>query len=211
LGAALVALLSALLAVGIFSSTGVSAVLQYDRAAIASGELWRLVTCHWTHWSFEHLLWDVSAFAVLAFACASRAPGRFAWTMALCSLAIPVVVCVGLPEMQTYRGLSGIASALLVLVMCDVSREAPRGLAFACGGLLVAFTAKVVYEAVTGTCVFVDGAASGFVPVPLAHAVGAGVGAAVGAVRRSGASRGEAAGLPIAGGATRLLTLPRSP
>ena len=34
--------------------------LQYDRAALAAGQGWRIFTCHWTHFSLDHLLWDLA-------------------------------------------------------------------------------------------------------------------------------------------------------
>ena len=37
---------------------------QYDRAAIAAGELWRILSGHWTHVSADHLFWNVLAFVV---------------------------------------------------------------------------------------------------------------------------------------------------
>ena len=43
--------------------------------------------------------------------------------------------------------------------------------------VLVAFVAKVAFEFATSSTVFVDNAAGGFVPVPLAHLAGAVVGA----------------------------------
>ena len=47
---------------------------------------------------------------------------------------------------------------------------------------VLAFAAKLVFELTTGSAVFVDGS-DGFTPVPLAHAAGALIGAAVGLTR----------------------------
>ena len=175
-------------ALALLLASPLAASLQFDRDAIASGQLWRLVTCHWTHWSGEHLAWDVAVFIPLAFACAVRCPRRFAWTLTISTIAIPLAVWFAEPGLATYRGLSGIDSALLLLLMVDVFADGPREVRRACGALLVAFTAKVVYEALTGDCVFVSGTTSEFVPVPLAHAAGGIVGALTGLVGRGALS-----------------------
>jgi len=49
----------------VFSWPGLAAHLQYDRAAIAAGEVWRLASGHWTHYSLDHVVWDALAFATL--------------------------------------------------------------------------------------------------------------------------------------------------
>ena len=55
---------------------GADAALQYSRAALAQGEIWRTVTGHWTHWSFELLFWDVAAFIGLGIVCERRGRQR---------------------------------------------------------------------------------------------------------------------------------------
>jgi rhomboid family GlyGly-CTERM serine protease len=150
---------------------------QFDRRAIAAGEVWRLVTGHWTHWSLDHLLWDLAAFTGLAVAC-ELAPGcgrkRMLGAVGLAAVAIPAVLWVALPRLATYRGLSGIDSALFVLLAVTVLREdlaaCRRGWAWIGLLALAAFLAKCGYEAATGRALFA--AASGFVPVPLAHLIG---------------------------------------
>jgi membrane associated rhomboid family serine protease len=52
------------LAVAVYLSPAATAVLEYDRAAVAAGEIWRLLTGHLTHWSFDHLFWDVLGLAI---------------------------------------------------------------------------------------------------------------------------------------------------
>jgi rhomboid family GlyGly-CTERM serine protease len=141
-----------------------------------------MVTCHWTHWSLDHLAWDVAVFASLTCACACRCPRRLAPALALSVFAIPAAVFVFQPELATYRGLSGIDSALLMLLLIDAMKQ-KRGASVICAALLAAFIAKLLYEQVTGTATFVDAGRAGFVPVPLAHLVGAVAGAAAAAFK----------------------------
>ena len=188
----------ALLAAAAFAAAASPTALEYRRDAAA--EAWRLLTCHWVHWSADHLRWDLLTFVALAFAC------RHQWRRAVAALAaatvtIPLAVAALQPELSSYRGLSGLASTLFVMVACELLlRRAPardcdaarihrqrfvRVLPNLAAGLALAgFAAKLFWELTTGGAVFVDAAASGFVPVPLAHLVGGLCGAAAALLRR---------------------------
>ncbi len=173
-------LLLVVLAVLIFVSTTATQHLQYDRKATQMGEFWRLITGHWTHWSFDHLLWDVFAFAVLAGLCEQAGRTRLLACIITSSLSISLGVMVVRPDMPLYRGLSGIDSSLFVLVALEMIKrsliDGDRQRMTVVGACLVAFMLKVLFELSTGTTVFVDSAQSGMVPLPLAHIIGAGVG-----------------------------------
>lgn len=172
-------------------------LLQYRRDAVLAGELWRVLTCHWVHWSFEHLRWDAVAGAALVLACGADFRRAGAALLAS-SVAIPLALVVLQPGLDTYRGLSGLDSALFVVAAgallagersarvatrwgrpALLARRASRAIARLDAAVRVAgavalagFAAKVVWELATGTTFFVDAAASGFQPVPLAHLVG---------------------------------------
>ena len=157
--------------------------LQLERTAIAGGEFWRLATCHVTHWNLEHFQWDWLMFLVLAAVCELRDRGRMIGCVVGAATVVTTIVWVWFPELATYRGLSGIDTALFTMLAIDVVRDASRDrnrlLQMAAGGLLLGFAAKTAYEAVTGQTYFVDQEAAGFVPLVWDH-VAAG---AVGAVR----------------------------
>ena len=150
-GVTLLVVAIALLAAGI---PGASSGLQYDRSLIGQGQWWRLVTSHWVHWTPDHLTWDLLAFAALTAAAIRLSRGRALATVALASCLIPVCIWVFNPELVRYRGLSGLASALYVLVVLEVWGRIPRGESRGKGVvawlLLVGFAAKVVYELVSG-------------------------------------------------------------
>lgn len=150
--------------------------LQYDRQALADGQLWRLVTGHLVHFGFEHLVWDAAVFALLAVLCWRLGRGRCLVSLGAATLAIPAVLFVLQPGLPTYRGLSGLDSALYVTAAVTLGQRLWRNgqrtwgaVAFAS---VAALGAKVAYELATGQALFVDAASLGFVPVPLAHAVG---------------------------------------
>lgn len=173
---------------------GAAGLLELDRSRLAAGELWRLVTCHFAHWTPEHLLWDLATTAALAIACAPLGLRRIGATLGTAAVAVPLAVWLGLPWMERYRGLSGLASALFALLAVSTLRTARAdgrlGLALAAGAALAGFAAKLVWELATASPAFV-GPGAGFVAVPLAHVVGAACGAAVesGTARTAGTPR----------------------
>ena len=168
-------------------------LLEYDRTAILAGQVWRLVTGHWTHASLDHLGWDVLAFAVPGCAIAWRSRRLFWRVLWGSAAAIPAALLMAAPEWVTYRGLSGVDSALFValavMLWADPERRSDRWL----GSVALAlFGAKVAFETLTGTALFM-GESAGHAVVPLAHLVGAGVGLAA-ATAHTGASRGGGSG-----------------
>ena len=132
------------------------------------GELYRLVTCHFTHWSYEQLAWDALVFLVLGMACERRNRAAFHATLLASAVVIPIAVLLFAPNVTAYRGLSGIDSALFALLLTLELRRSR--LVALCA---VAFAAKIAFEMTTGATVFVSDMGAGIVAVPVAHAAGA--------------------------------------
>lgn len=176
-----VTLAVAMAACALLASAGWTGVLTYDRAAIAAGEPWRLFTGHLTHWNFDHLLWDVLAFIAAGAIIEGRSRRTLLATLGLSAVAISATVWIAQPELASYRGLSGVDSALFtcagVLLFHEARRSGNARFAWLIGLALFGFLAKIGYEIATGATLFVDSAAAGFVPLPLAHAVGGAAGA----------------------------------
>lgn len=148
---------------------GLGGWLELDRAAVARGEIWRLLTGHWTHWTLDHFLWDGLTLLVLAALCEVRISRRsLLVTVAGSALAISAGVWLLLPGIERYRGLSGVDSALFVLLAVTILRETRSPLAAVA---VAAFLAKSAWEVSTGSTLFTEEAGS-FVPVPLAHLIG---------------------------------------
>jgi rhomboid family GlyGly-CTERM serine protease len=162
--------------------------LLFDRGAVAAGEVWRLVTCHLVHAGGEHLFWDVAALLVLGAVCEWRGRAAMVVTLGVSALAVSAAVLIFLPGMTLYCGLSGLDSALFVLLAVSLLRQRPAGRNWlrlaAVGSALLIFAAKIAYEMVSGGAVFVSLSSLGVIPVPLAHAVGALCGVAVGCCAR---------------------------
>jgi len=185
-------------------------LMQFDRDAILSGEVWRLVTGNLVHWSAEHFMLDIAAFAILGWL--YEPPIRRYFESSHCELrqlcSMPALILVmscsvGLavlflqPEMLTYRGLSGIDSGLFAAALIIEIREAkldPARWWFVLPALVV-FIVKLVFEVVTGGLFFgTDSLGDLGQPVPLAHLIGA----------------VSATGFLAAGGFTRLYSVART-
>jgi rhomboid family GlyGly-CTERM serine protease len=183
----------------------VDEALQYDRAALGRGELWRLVTSHFVHFGFEHFLWDAAVFAVLLALTWRMSPWRCLGAVTGAVFLIPPLLWTLDPGLETYRGLSGLDAALFVTAALILGRRShaegrwPAIVAAVIG--VIGFVAKVGFEVATGQAVFVNEAALGFTPVPLAHAAGAaaGVVAAFWAGGRSSRKRLHSRGRPVTG------------
>jgi rhomboid family GlyGly-CTERM serine protease len=157
---------------------------EYNREAILHGEWSRLLTGHLTHWNLDHLFWDAATFLLLGIACVWRSVGRTVAALLGAAVAISASLLLFQPEMATYRGLSGLDSALFVLLATMIWRESRRDGRWKLGVLALAaaatFLAKAAYESATGTTLFVDSSAAGFIPLASAHLIGGAVGVLVG-------------------------------
>ena len=170
-----------LAALAFWAIPGAATAFQYDRAALAAGQLWRFVTGHWAHWGGDHLTWDLLVFAVFGALVERRSRRTFAIVVAGSALAIAAALWFAAPQFQSYRGLSGIDSALFTAFFTQLLRDAWRGRSVLPGIVpalaLAGFVGKSAYELATGATLFVA-ATPAFTAVPLAHLVGAAVGGA---------------------------------
>jgi len=168
-----------IVALVLFCGGDMFSLLQYDRAAIGAGEVWRVITGHWLHWSFDHFLWCTITFLAIGSICENLSGKGYLATLAAASFIISLVCWLAAPELAYYRGLSGLASAIFMFAAVMMVRDAwmvqdwRKVLLPAVAGL--AFAGKVLFEFVTGSLLFVDSTGV-FDPVPLAHLAGGGTG-----------------------------------
>lgn len=153
---------------------------EFDRAAIASGQLWRILTGHLTHWNFDHYIWDGIVLLVLGVLCERSDRNTYVACLLGSAVLISLSMWCCMPEIATYRGLSGLDSALFALLAGNLLVEnwSERQWHWVVGllGALLGFGMKVGYEVATARTLFVDSVAADFIPVALAHAVGACIG-----------------------------------
>jgi rhomboid family GlyGly-CTERM serine protease len=165
--------------------------LQAQGTSGSMGKLWkmgsqlgiwlRVAGSNWLHWSSNHLFWDVAMFYVVGSFCERRGRLLYLSAMAVSALTIPISVAMAAPELGTYRGLSGIDTALFALLstqlfLAELRRRDWSG-SILFGGMLLAMALKIGWELHYQGNLFV--ADNSFVPVPLAHLVGAIIGAAL--------------------------------
>lgn len=140
--------------------------LVLDRAAVAGGEWWRLVTGHWVHSDADHAVWNIAAFAFLGALFERSLGGRLFASLALGMVLVDGWFLVGLPELSLYCGLSGILNALLASGLVRLWRER-RDPWIALVGTGAAL--KVAVEAGLGHALF---SSTQWSSVPAAHAAG---------------------------------------
>lgn len=165
------------------SAAELSGLMTIDLRNITLADSYRVFTCHLLHWSSNHLLWDLAMFTTLGAIAETNMPRRYRWTLVVSALLIPAGVVLHHPEMETYRGLSGIDTALFGLIVADLlgRRLIERNWksAFWFSLLLFGLLAKMLAETLAGTNIFVSD--TSFVPLPVAHLIGAVIGLVIGA------------------------------
>jgi rhomboid family GlyGly-CTERM serine protease len=159
-----------------------SPMMSIDFKSITVADLHRAGTCHLLHWSLNHLLWDLGMFTTLGAIAEVHIPRRYRWTLLLSALLIPAGAMWHHPEMETYRGLSGIDTALFGLIVADLlgrrlmERDWKSAVWFSL--LLVGLMGKMLAETLSESNLFVSD--TSFVPVPMAHLIGAVIGLMIG-------------------------------
>lgn len=152
--------------------------LQFER----QGELWRWFTGQLTHWSWNHLAWDVAVFVLFGSLCESRSRSAYFGTLLLASVLISLAMPRGIVH---YRGLSGIDSALFALLTLSLAEEAFRARDWKLLGVVVTallgFVGKSLFEVCTESALFVRTTES-FTPLVATHLAGAAAGFSVGGI-----------------------------
>lgn len=159
-------------AAAVYCLPPVQAALVYNRAAVADGEFWRLVTGNLVHWSTPHFLYDVTALLVAGALLEVHRCRHFATLCLVSGALIGVMLYLAMPEIVVFGGLSGVVTAAVTYLCLHGAREGGAWkwlslLALAC------IVTKLGAEMAFGYSLTVGVGTQTFVPVPLSHAVGA--------------------------------------
>lgn len=146
--------------------------LLLTRDALAGGEAWRLWTGHWIHFSASHLVWNLAVLLASGIWLERVRPGLLLRHTVAAAPLIGLTVLAGEPGLQTYGGLSGLATGVVVLLGLHQLRSpgVPRGLWL--GGLALVFL-KSAGDLAAPTDWLAHFAAPGIRPSSTAHAAGA--------------------------------------
>lgn len=167
-------LIPVIAAVAIYFMPNAGECMEFNRQLIGAGEFWRFLTGHLTHFSLDHLTWDVITFAVLGIICNNHSRREY---LAVCfgsALMISLVAWYACPGMEAYRGLSGVDTALYCYVALTMGISALHKKDYAIfAGILILLAmmfGKTLYELLSGEALFVN--SDRFSTLPQAHIAG---------------------------------------
>ncbi len=158
--------------------------LDFDREAIAQGEVWRLLTGNLVHWSFEHFALDLVAFLFVGILFERRIGSVYPMMLLISGLAVGCSIYLFSPSIEFYRGLSGVDSGQFAVAVLSEGLRSKSKAQLAFPLLLgIGLILKLAYECFTGELLFSTGSL-GYLgdPTPIAHFAGT-VGAFVGVIR----------------------------
>ncbi len=117
----------------------------YDRTAFLSGEYWRLVSGHFVHKTWAHLLLNLAAWWLIwAYGRPVCGNGMWALLLFVCALGTGVGMFVFLPELEWYTGLSGVLHGLFFAVA--ILRLSVQRNDHPAWFILAVITVKLAYE-----------------------------------------------------------------
>jgi len=138
----------------------------FDRAAIAQGEWWRLVTGHWVHSDLTHAGWDITALLLLGTLFEARLRWWLPIALLIGTVGVDVWLWWGDLTLHYYCGLSGILNSLLIVGLLQLWRNWRHPLILLTG---VGAAAKILVEINTGQAILTQTA---WPSVPTVHAAG---------------------------------------
>lgn len=148
-----------------------SGLCIYDRQAILNGELWRLLTAPFVHFSGSHIFWNLLIFSIAGFAVnGSRFPCF--WIVCSISISLPgLTFILAIPEIEYYGGLSGAATgAAAYFCLCSFFNARKRREIWLV--ILVVILTKILFEAVMNEPIFARAGEIPFRVLPEAHVAG---------------------------------------
>jgi rhomboid family GlyGly-CTERM serine protease len=121
--------------------------LRYDRAAVAAGEWWRLLSANFVHLGYWHWLLNAASLVLLVLLCPELlTPAEWLRRLVVIGIGMSLGLYLLAPTLQTYVGLSGLVYGLFAL---GLGRQALQrdAIAMAC---LVFLAGRIGWELVIG-------------------------------------------------------------
>ena len=96
-----------------YLSPATTLMFIFDRIGIMNGEVWRLFTSHFVHFTRMQLLYNLLVFVVAGWIVEKKSPLHFGFLYVLMALITGTGLFILEPEMTNYGGLSGLACGFM--------------------------------------------------------------------------------------------------
>lgn len=150
---------------------GLRDIMIYDRAAIMSGELWRLITGHVMHFSWRHISWNCVVLLLTGITIEYRRYPGYSALCLLSALTISLSLLLFRKTLTLYCGLSGVVTALVVyLCLNEIQEDQQNSILWI--GALIFVLGKITLEFVRREPLFVSLNQESGIVVPEAHLSG---------------------------------------
>ncbi len=156
-----------------------ASLMQFDRELIFKGEIWRLITCHFVHWSLDHFLLDALVFLALGITFEQNIGRKYLEVLVLSGLMISLSLLFFQWDLDTYRGISGLINTqfLLGTGLFMFNKNLKSHVRYFYTAIFCIHVFKTTFEMLTGSSFFHTNALGQMGAfTPLAHLTGALVG-----------------------------------
>ena len=140
--------------------------LYFNYDHLQYGRWWGLITGHWLHADIQHMLWNISALAILGAMIELRSTALLLGSILVGMLSVDALLLSPFCDLQRYCGLSGLLNTLLGVVLYLCWRETRSKLVLLTGALSVM---KIALEMYSGQSIFTEIA---WPPIATAHLAG---------------------------------------
>lgn len=154
-----------------FISPEIGSMFIFDRNAILQGEVWRLFSSHFVHFTGTHLAYNLLAFGAAGWIVERKSYLHFGLLYVLMALIINTSLLILKPAMSYYGGLSGMACGFIFY--CALVRAgSSRSWRTICKLIIFFLPIKVALEVYNSASILPYWGQQTFVIMPISHATG---------------------------------------
>lgn len=141
-------------------------MLYFDINQIVAGQWLGLISGHWMHAGTEHLLWNVSALAIIGAVIESCSRRLLLWSLVAGMASVDLLLVSPLADIGRYCGLSGLLNTLLGVMLYLLWQRTRSKIVIGVGALCVL---KIAVEVTMAQSLFTS---TQWPPYALAHLAG---------------------------------------
>jgi rhomboid family GlyGly-CTERM serine protease len=146
--------------------SAVHSSLYFNYDQLYDGRWLGLITGHWMHADFQHLVWNISALAILGAIIEARSRTLLLWSVVVGMFSVDLLLLSSLSDLQRYCGLSGLLNTLLGVALYLYWRETRSPMVPLTAALCMV---KIALEMHSGQSIFTEIA---WPPFAIAHLAG---------------------------------------